>query len=250
MERLGTALVVGVAAVFASSATGQVLSTSHTIVLPQLEAGATVAPRDATGDTYDTAVTAFSTGGGAFLHDPALRTQTFPATDASLGATVGAGRTLRHTSSVTVVGNVETYVFEWTTNDGAPMFGSGVTVAGAPITVLSFEIGENNAGSNTVDPMSAFVFNHLEDDEVPGTFLAQFELFDDSGTDLFGGGGNFFVTNTGSGFSGIVQVNAGGANLGNFGIVSGRATISITVPAPASFGLCAVAGVVALRRRR
>ncbi len=230
--------LAGLAGVAAFAATATAQFTASQFAPRDLDEPTT--SRGAAGDTASTALTVFGPTMSGFLAGPIDHTigstETFPVNTA-----------VDVTSSVVDNGDgTRTLTINWMSNNGAALFGPNA-FGTEPITTLGFELGENNAGMNTVDPtMYAGIAD--PDTEPDGVFEAGFELLDASGGSLFSG--NFFVTDTGTGFSGVTFIGAGGADLGNFNIGGGTATITYFIPAPGAAALFGLGGLAAARRRR
>ena len=194
---------------------------------------------DPVGDTFSNAIAGFGPGGGAFLTTGSPTTATFPGTE-SMGDSLG-GANVSVSSAIAVSGLTETITLQWSTDDFSNLIPTGTTIGGGIVDTISFEMGEGNAGDNPIEWSSPTPFTI--DSSV-------FELLGAGGGVLFTG--EFFVTNTGSGFSGVTFIGAGGADLSGFGISGGRATIVVTkVPEPTSFALISLVGFgLAVRRRR
>lgn len=203
---------------------------------------APVNPASAIGDSMDVSLSIFGTG-GAFLDSGS---HTFGGSAALTNNVVNIA-----TTEVTV-GNIRTYTIEWTNVAGGAFINAATTVGGTPVTQMGFEVGEGNAGTDFIHDSEYQFPLHPFGVPVVGRYAAQFQLFNGAGTDLFGGGGSFFVLDQGAGvgISGVVFVNAGGANLGTFDIQRAVATINVQVPAPASVALLGLGGLAAVRRRR
>ena len=200
-------------------------------------------------DNVDTAITGFNSLGGAFLYGPASH---------AIGSVQNvpggiAGRAINVTTSLTGVGSSRTLTIDWFTSDGGALIRPGDTIGGAAITQIQYEFGRANAGIDFFDIPGFAGFKHPAD-PTPGStaFLADFLLLDTSGATLFAG--NYFVFDeAGAGFSGIVNIGAGGADLGGFGIGGGRATINFNIgaiPTPGALALFGLAGLAGVRRRR
>lgn len=201
------------------------------------------ADRTASGDLADTIVAVFGAGGGAALAGA-------QAHEIGTSETFANNQFTDVSSTVTDNGDgTRTVDITWLTNDGFPLFGPDGFGPGDPITDISFELGENNAGTNPVDDPDFISFDHPEDASNPGTFLAEFNLLGADGTSVLFSG-NFFVQQQGSGFSGLTFVGAGGADLGTFGIGGASASITYNIPAPGAVSLAGLAGLAAVRRRR
>lgn len=192
--------------------------------------------RDATGDTADTVITLFSNAGGAISVGPV--SHTIGGTDATTDA-FGTGVSIS-SADVDNGNGTRTVTITWAADAWANLIPTGANIGGDPIIQIGFELGENNAGTNFVDPS---LYGGLTTTD--GTF----DLLGSGGSVLFSG--TFFTTDQGTGFSGLTFVNAGGADLSTFGIAGARATITYdVVPTPASAALLGLGGLVAARRRR
>jgi len=133
----------------------------------------------------------------------------------------------------------------WQTNDGSAIFGPEFFGPADGIDLLGFELGENNVPNDFVeDPDYVSLAEPFDGDD----FLGDFSLFDAAGTEIFAG--DFFLTDQGTGFSGVVFINAGGADLGDFNIGGATASITYNIPTPASAALLGLGGLAAARRRR
>ncbi len=197
----------------------------------------------ALGDVTNAVNGVFNAGGGAILNDAAHTLGTSEAMNAALRATTIS-------STVVTVGTTRTVTIEWSTDGGLAMVAPGDGLGGLPITTLSFENGSANAGGNGIDDPDFVAFNHAADPMNPGTFLADFDLIAVGGGTIFSG--SYFVSlNAPTEVSGRTFIGAGGADLANFAIAGGVATISYEiVPAPASAALLGLGGFAAARRRR
>lgn len=199
------------------------------------------------GDLVDTGIAVFGPGGGALLSD----------FDHVIGTTQSAvsplGINTQVSSSVSDNGdNTNTLTISWLglgalgglTNLIPP--GSGV--GGDIIDTISFELGSANFGPNGFDD-ALFDGVIAPDSNGDGTLEADFDLFDSTGGILFSG--TFFVTESATGFGGVIFIDAGGADLTGFDIAGGEARVTYAViPAPGAAALLGLGGLVAVRRRR
>jgi len=195
--------------------------------------------------TVDSALTGFSSAGGAFLGGPLNHT---------VGTTQAMGGAVNPNFSTTVIDNgngTRTLEARWFTNTpGTALFGPGATIGGAIITDIGFELGEGNAGTDIFNFPGMGAIKH-PDTNLDGVLEAAFTLLDANGASIFSG--TYFVTPGVGGFSGVVFINAGGADLGTFNIGGGlaRVTFNVTaIPTPGALALFGVAGLVGARRRR
>ncbi len=197
---------------------------------------------DGTGVHAGNAV--FNDAGGAILNDADLHTL---GTSESMSNALERDSTI--SSTVTTVGNVRTITLEWSTDGGAAMIQPGDGVGELPITTLSFELGTQNFPNAGVNDPDFLAFNHSEDGDNPGTFLADFDLLDADGDLIFAG--NFFVDIASGAIAGRTFISAGGADLADFNIGGGVATMSYTIiPAPGALALLGMAGLAGATRRR
>lgn len=240
-QTVHSALAVGASLVVAGAASAQFTATHN----PRAVDGATPNSVEAVG-TVDTALVAFSAGGGAFLGGPLSH---------SVGTTQAMGAAVNPNITTNIIDNgngTRTLEATWFSSSGGPLFAAGTTIAGSPITSIQFELGRQNAGTDFFEFPGIGAIKHAVD-AASGAFLADFSLLDASGASIFNG--NFFVFGEIGGFSGIVSIGAGGADLGTFNIGGGvaRITFNVTdpvVPTPGAVALFGLAGLAGARRRR
>lgn len=198
----------------------------------------------ALGSLVNTGSGVFNGLGGAILTeaDP----HTIGTTEAMFNA---LSRPSTVSSSVSTVGNVRTVTIAWSTDGGVAMIQPGDGLGGQPIQQVSFELGTPNFPLGGINDPDFIAFDHAES-ATPGTFSANFTLLDAAGGSIFAG--TWFVNLTGAGeIAGRTFVAAGGADLANFNIGGGVASVSyFVVPAPGSLALLGLGGLVATRRRR
>ncbi len=195
----------------------------------------------------DVALTAFTpSAGGAFLGGPLSHT---------VGTTQAMGAAVNPNFTTNIIDNgngTRTLEATWFTSTGTALFGPGTTIGGQLITTIQFELGRNNAGTDFFEFPGIGAIKH-PDTNSDGVLEAQFSLLDAGGASIFNG--TFFVFQEIGGFSGIVSLSAGGADLGTFNIGGGIARITFNVedgviPAPGAIALLGLAGMATARRRR
>ena len=236
--------LITISAIAALAGTASAQFTASNIAPHAINPATPAADRTANGDLVETGLAVFSNTEGVLY-------------DAPLFHEIGTTETLPNVTNVEVSSSVidngnltRTLDISWTTNDASALFGPN-GLNGNPIVQLSFELGENNFPNDFVeDPDYAGLTNFDPNALGPGmgSFVGDFSLLDAAGASLFDG--NIFLTDQGTGFSGIVVIGAGGADLGNFNIGGGSASITYNIPTPASASLLAAGGIAATRRRR
>ncbi|MFG0307000.1 MAG: hypothetical protein ACF8Q5_12390 [Phycisphaerales bacterium JB040] len=187
------------------------------------------------GDTVNWAITAFSTAGGTFLHGPG--THTVGGSNASAGLPGTIGDVVVSSSVSTSASNVRTLVINMVTTSNARLAIGGLTIGGAVIDTVRFEVPGVNGGPNFFD-------DPYKLSAATGTF----NLLGNNGAVIFSGAAG--VTDNGTSFGLANGVTTGpGTNLFNNYITGGRFTITYTVPAPGSVAVLGLGGL-AFRRRR
>lgn len=200
---------------------------------------------DALGSLVNAGNAGFISDGGAILNS--IDNHTLGTSEPMTNA---LDRASTITSTVTTEGNLRTITVTWITDNGGAMLLPGDRLNQQPIIGLSFELGRQNFDAGGIfDPMFRG-FDHEEDAEDPGEFLAEFTLLDTSGGTIIST--NWFVNFDAAtdSIGGFVIITAGGQNLGNFGIGGGTATVRYFIPTPGPAALFVLAGFAASSRRR
>lgn len=213
------------------------------------------ADRNASGDTVGTDIVIFNSTSGGFL------------TNWSGIGIVGAGASFA-TNSVTsdeiaidatqidLGGGLFEYRFSYRNSSSATGLlaeftpGGPVSIGGgaaSEVTEHAIVIGTLDAFNDNIDSILGAALSIPDlNGAAAGNGITTI-LFDDNSTQDLG----FFATIDGTGVDGSVFVSAGGADLGNFGIVGYDVRFQVQyVPAPAAGLGLAAAGLLARRRRR
>ena len=195
----------------------------------------------ATGDTVGAGVTGFGAGGGAFLSGAGIHT--IGGSDILASGAPGTIPDGTITSSVSTVGGVRTLTIVFGADGGGAIAPAGLAIGGAPVDTVFFELPGTNGGTDLIDdPMKI------------GVATGTFDLLGTAGASLFSSAatitdsGTSFSANNGVGITGVDLFDP--AVIGDI-ITGGSYTISYAViPAPSTFALLGLGGVVAHRRRR
>lgn len=193
--------------------------------------------RSVAGDTVNVAVTGFTPTTGALLYGPGLHTVGGSSALASAAAALFADGTV--SSTVTTVGDLRTVTVSIRGGGASQAIGTaGLTLAGASLTSLFFEVPDLNGGPdlfNDSEKISAAAGTFVLRGAANAALFTTGAIVDDFGTS-FSLGNGVTIGNTG--------------NILSFGIIGADYTISYRVPAPGVAGVMALGGIVAARRRR
>lgn len=194
-----------------------------------------VANAGVVGEQVGVSVTVFTATAGAFLNpsagDAILHSIGGPAT--TLVGIAGLFEDVLVTSSVSDVANTRTITLQFLTANGATLGAPGLTLGGAALTTLAFNVGSINALSNGID-----------DPDRIGTVTGSLSLLGVAFTTAAG------ITQTPTTFSATNSISAGGADILSLGITGARYTFSYAIPTPGAAALMGLGGLAAARRRR
>ena len=200
-------------------------------------------------DSFNIAVigTTYSQSEAAYLVTPL--TPTFGLTQSFAGSGPTAGETITVSSSESIGATRTTDTITITASTSFDPAGTTFSADGASIGIIFFELGELNAGTNTLDFATPIV-SPLYTGSV--TYSGTSTLNTSSAATS-----HALLTNGNMSFADYTSISAGGSDLGAFAVSSSTITISYlnasVVPEPSTWamrGLGLVGGAVMVRRRR